>query len=31
LPKLERELEGVLKLLINGVCPKMQGRQEQAA
>ena len=31
LPKLERELEGVLKLLINGVCPKMQGQQEQAA
>jgi AcrR family transcriptional regulator len=31
LPKLERELEGVLKLLINGVCPKMQSRQEQAA
>jgi len=29
LPKLERELEGVIQLLINGICPKM--RAEAAA
>ena len=31
LPKLERELEGVIQLLINGLCPKMQVQQEAAA
>jgi AcrR family transcriptional regulator len=30
LPKLERELEGVLQLLINGICPKAQGAARQA-
>jgi AcrR family transcriptional regulator len=31
LPKLERELEGVIKLLINGLCPKMRAQQDAAA
>jgi len=28
LPKLERELEGVLELLINGICPNLRKAQE---
>ncbi len=31
LPKLERELEGVLGLLINGVCPKARHNNTEAA
>jgi hypothetical protein len=31
LPKLERELEGVIQLLINGLCPLMRAQQEAAA
>jgi len=31
LPKLERELEGVLELLINGICPNLRKAQEQEA
>jgi AcrR family transcriptional regulator len=31
LPKLERELEGVLNLLINGLCPRDHGATRQAA
>ena len=31
LPKLERELEGVLELLINGICPNMHKAQEHDA
>ena len=30
LPKLERELEGVLDLLVNGVCPEV-AREDTAA
>jgi len=30
LPKLERELEGVIKLLINGVCPNARAQQSAA-
>jgi AcrR family transcriptional regulator len=30
LPKLERELEGVIQLLINGICPKMRAEREAA-
>ena len=30
LPKLERELEGVIKLLINGVCPNARAHQSAA-
>lgn len=29
LPKLERELEGVLELLINGICPRARAGQAQ--
>ncbi len=31
LPKLERELEGVIKLLINGLCPHARARRDAAA
>ena len=31
LPKLERELEGVLDLLVNGVCPEMRKKAGAAA
>jgi AcrR family transcriptional regulator len=30
LPKLERELEGVIALLINGICPKAAQREQAA-
>ena len=31
LPKLERELEGVLDLLVNGVCPESRRKTGAAA
>ena len=31
LPKLERELEGVLELLVNGVCPEARKKADAAA
>jgi hypothetical protein len=31
LPKLERELEGVLKLILNGLCPRAAADRAEAA